>query len=228
LSEEVPDDVAFQEMMMAQEGAMLASQNKNTKEVSAIKGINTLDVYEREIIQILLLYGNHEVNFVDWVEDHDKKGKVVMVKEEYTNTVAHELYLQLQDDEIEFTNPLFLKIYKEISYQINQEEKLAVAVLTSHEDSEISREVTNILMDDERYTLSDWASKEIEVAQKTDVLQKLVQDAILNLRRVLIELKVKELMQEVADEEKRVEALQGVMDYTQLKSLLFDKLYRVL
>ncbi|MGY5355480.1 DNA primase [Wenyingzhuangia sp. IMCC45467] len=226
---DAPDDAAFHEMMMAQENKMAVSQGKNPKQAPlTVKGINTLELYEREIIQILLLYGNHEVNFIDWVEDHDKRGKVIMVKEEYTNTVAHELYLQLQDDEIEFTNPLFLKIYKEISYQINQEEKLAVERLTSHEDQEISTEVTNILMDDERYVLSDWASKEIEVAQKTDVLQKLVQDAILNLRRVLIELKVKELMQEVADEEKRVEAIQDVMNYTQLKTLLFEKLHRVL
>ncbi|ANW97382.1 DNA primase [Wenyingzhuangia fucanilytica] len=226
---DMPDDAAFNEMMMAQEGQKPTSSNKNISNQPATpKGINTLDLYEREIIQILLLYGNHEVNFIDWVEDHDKHGKVIMVKEEYTNTVAHELYLQLQDDEIEFTNPLFLRIYKEISYQINQEEKLAVERLTSHEDSEIASEVTNILMDDERYVLSDWASKEIEVAQKTDVLQKLVQDAILNLRRVLIELKVKELMQDVADEENRIEALQEVMNYTQLKALLFDKLHRVL
>ena len=230
LGNDMPDDAAFHEMMMAQEGEMTATQGGKTRSggIQVPKGINTLELYEREIIQILLLYGNHEVNFIDWVEDHDSRGKVIMVKEEYTNTVAHELYLQLQDDEIEFTKPLFQKIYKEISYQINQEEKLAVERLTSHEDQEIASEVTNILMDDERYVLSDWASKEIEVAQKTDVLQKLVQDAILNLRRVLIELKVKELMQEVADEEKRVEALQDVMNYTQLKTLLFDKLHRVL
>lgn len=224
-----PDDAAFQEMMMAQEGGGVITQDKTSTQSSLPnKGINSLELYEREIIQILLLYGNYEVDFVDWIEDHDKRGKVIMVKEEYTNTVGHELYLQLQDDEIEFTNPLFLKIYKEISYQINQEEKLVVERLTSHEDQEISSEVTNILMDDERYALSDWGSKEIEVAKKTDVLQKLVQDAILNLRRVLIELKVNELMQDVSVEEKRIEALQGVMDYTQLKTLLFDKLHRVL
>ncbi|NJB81453.1 DNA primase [Wenyingzhuangia aestuarii] len=226
---DVPDDAAFKEMMMAQEGGMSASKAKQAKQGGpALKKINTLDLYEREIIKILLLYGNHEVTFIDWVEDHDDRGKVIMVKEEFVNTVANELYLQLQDDEIEFSNPLFQKIYKELSHQINQEEKLVLDHLTSHQDQEIASEVTNILMDDEHYTLSDWESKEIEVTQKTDVLQKLVQDAILNLRRVLIELKVKELMQEVGVEEKRVEALQDVMNYTQLKTLLYEKLHRVL
>ncbi|NIJ44094.1 DNA primase [Wenyingzhuangia heitensis] len=226
---DMPDDAAFNEMMMAQEVGMNTSKGKTSGQKGTTpKTINTLDLYEREIIKILLLYGNHEVTFVDWVEDHDKRGKVIMVKEEYTNTVAHELYLQLQDDEIEFTNPLFQKIYKEITYQISEKEKLALERLTSHENQEIAQEVTNILMDDEHYILSDWESKEIEVTQKTDVLQKLVQDAILNLRRVLIELKVKELMQEVSVEEKRLEALQDVMSYTQLKTLLFEKLHRVL
>ncbi len=225
---DMPDDAAFAEMMAAQEAEMLASQGGQS--IAPLKNrveVNSLDLYEREIIQILLLYGNHEVNFVDWVEDHDKRGKVVMVKEEYTNTVAQELYLQLQDDEVEFTNPLFQKIYKEVIHQLNQDEKLALDWLTSHEDLALASEVTNILMDDEKHVLSDWESKEIEVTKKTDVLQKLVQDAILNLRRVLIEQKVKELMKEVADEEKRLEALQDVMNYTQLKALLFEKLHRV-
>lgn len=224
-----PDDAAFAEMMQSQGEAMGATGVRKGAIVGRVaKKVNMLDVYEREIIKILLLYGNHEVNFVDWVEDHDKNGKVVMVKEEFTNSVANELYLQLQDDEIEFTNPLFLKIYKEVSYQLNQDEKLTLDWLTSHEDIEVASEVTNILMDDERYMLSDWESKEIEVTKKTDVLQKLVQDAILNLRRVLIELKVKELMEDVAVEEKRMEAMQEVMSYTGLKTLLFEKLHRVL
>jgi len=225
---ETPNDVVFAEMMKSQTSGVSGSNTLSSPLLRTPSKINTLDIYEKEIIKILLLYGNHQVNFVDWVEDHDKKGKVVMVKEEYTNSVAHELYLQLQDDEIEFTNPLFKKIYKEVSHQLNQDEKLALDWLTSHEDVEMASEVTDILMDDERYILSDWESKEIEVTKKTDVLQKLVQDAILNLRRVLIELKVKELMQEVSEEEKRVEALQEVMSYTRLKTLLFEKLYRVL
>ncbi|MGY5352380.1 DNA primase [Wenyingzhuangia sp. IMCC45533] len=223
---DMPDDDAYNEMMLAQEG--ISQQVVTSPVVKSTNKINALDLYEREIVKILLLYGNHEVNFIDWVEEHDDKGKVVMVKEEYANTVAHELYLQLQDDEIEFSNPLFQKIFRELSHQLNQEEKLLLDRLTSHEDQEIASEVTSILMDDEHHVLSDWESKEIEVTKKTDVLQKLVQDAILNIRRVLIEQKVKELMTEVSIEEKRIEALQEVMSYTQLKALLFEKLHRVL
>ncbi|WP_010134359.1 DNA primase [Ochrovirga pacifica] len=224
--EDMPDEAAFQEMMLAQEAAMLGQQAP-VRQSDVVKSAGQLAFFEKEIIKILLLYGNYEVCFIDWVEEHDKNGKVIMVKEEYYNTVGNELFLQLQDDEIEFTHPLFQKIYKEISYQINQEEKLNVDFLTSHKDQEIAKEVTDILMDDERYVLSNWASKEIEVAKKTDALQKLVQDVILNLRRVLIDQKVKELTQQVAEEDKRMEALQDVMDYTHLKKLLYEKLYRV-
>ena len=49
-------------------------------------------------------------------------------------------------------------------------------------------------MDDEKYTLSDWERKEIYVKAKDKSLSKLVMDAILNLRRILIELKIKELL----------------------------------
>lgn len=225
--DDIPDD-AFYEMMMAQEQQQNAfSQNTASKPSTLKPQVNTLQVYEREIVKILLLYGNEVVNFVDWVQEHDEHGKVVMVKEEFTSTVSAELFLQLQADEIEFTHPLFQKIYNEISYQLNQDEKLGLDKLVSHADVEIANEVTSILMDDEKHVLSNWASKEVEVTSKEDVLQKLVTDAILNLRRELVSLKINELMHEVGEEEKRVEALQGVMDYTQLKKLLFEKLNRV-
>ena len=222
---QMPDEAAFLEMMAAQ-GQLSEHEIKQGSGVP-IQTFNTLDVYEKEIIKIILLYGNHQVRFVDWIEEHDDKGKVVLVKDVYENTVAQELYLQLQDDEIEFSNEMFRLIYKEITYQIDQEQKFILDYLTSHQNQQIAETVTNILMDDERYILSKWEAKEIEVTQKTEVLQKLVQDAVLNLRRVWIEQKVANLMSEVHLEEKRIATLQEVMNYTQLKTLLFDKLNRV-
>ncbi len=82
-------------------------------------------------------------------------------------------------------------------------------------------------MDDEKYVLSDWLRKEIYVKGKDKNLSKLVMDAILNLRRILIELKIKELIDEEQPIEERQSMLEMIVNYTSLKKLLFEKLNRV-
>ena len=62
---------------------------------------------EKEIIRILLLYGNEEVAFTQYVEVENENGRISLEAEEYSNQVSQELYVNLQDDEIEFTNTIF-------------------------------------------------------------------------------------------------------------------------
>ena len=190
--------------------------------------INPLELFEKQIIMILLIYGNQEVDFIDWLEEVDPTGKVVMVKDEYTSLVSQELYLQLQDDEIEFSHKVFKKIYSEIIDKLNREEKISIEQLTSNSDIEVSQAVTDILMDDEKHVLSDWEAQEINVTPKLEVLPKLVTDAILNMRRVLIERKIKDLIQEMSEGGGRDAILESVMNYTGLKKKLFEKLNRIL
>ena len=188
--------------------------------------VNSLLLLEKEIIRILLLYGNVEVGFINWVNGEDKYGRIVLEKEEYVNTVSNELYLNLQEDEIEFTNELFKEVYFEIIHQLNQDEKISIDKLIVSENPSISSVVTNILMDDEKYTLSDWQRKEIFVTEITKVLPKLVTDAMLNLRRVLIEKKISTIIKESQEKEETPD-LEEVTNYIELKKLLFEKLNRV-
>ena len=193
----------------------------------ALKKVDQLNRLERKLIEILLLHGNTEVHFTDFVEQQDEDGIIKIVKEEYQNTVSKEIYLHLQDDEIEFSNETFKKIYYEIIHQLNQDEGINVDTFVNNEDIEIGKAVTDILMDDEKYVLSDWLRKEIYVKGKDKNLSKLVMDAILNLRRILIELKIKELLDEQQPEEESQTMLEMVVNYTSLKKLLFEKLNRV-
>ena len=193
----------------------------------ALKTVDQLNRLERKLIEILLLHGNKEVDFTDFVEVEDDDGNRKIVKEDYQNTVSKEIYLHLQDDEIEFSNDTFKKIYYEIIHQLNQDEGINVDTFVNNEDLEIGKAVTDILMDDEKYVLSDWLRKEIYVKGKDKNLSKLVMDAILNLRRILIELKIKELLDEKAPDEDSQSMLEMVVNYTSLKKLLFEKLNRV-
>jgi len=210
------------------------SQQKEQKAFEVVKAkdvqveeIDSLFILEKEIIRILLLFGNKETDFVDYIEVEDEDGNVHLETEKYTNQVSKELYLNLQDDEIEFSNPVFQKIYYEMIHQMNQQEKIEMDAFVNHQDSEISSMVTSILMDDERYTLSDWERKNIFVTESEEVLPKLVTDAILNLRRVLIDLKIKNLIN--PDNAKQITSsdLEMVQNYTGLKKRLYTKLMRV-
>ncbi|WP_271406178.1 DNA primase [Tenacibaculum soleae] len=188
--------------------------------------IDQLNILEKEIIRILLLYGNEVVDFVNWVDGVDEKGRPVLEKEEYQNTVSNELYLNLQEDEIEFANEIFKLTYYQLVHQLNQDEKISIDQLIMHENQEISSLVTNILMDEEKYSLSDWERKEIFVTETIKILPKLVSDATLNLRRVLIEEKIKEMMHEVQTQNAVLD-LEEISNYTDLKKRLFEKLNRV-
>jgi len=194
--------------------------------------INQLEKYEREIIKVLLLYGNEKADFPNWVEVTDTVGRKKLTKEVYENIVAKEIYLNLQEDEIAFTNPTFQKIYNAIIQQFNQSEAIDVQHLSHHEESDVADISSDILMDDEKYRLSDWERKDIFVKSKIEHIPKLVNDVVLNLRRILIAQKINEIATVIKEEtyenlnDKKAQ-LEEVMNYTSLRKLLFDKLNRV-
>ncbi|MDG1528959.1 MAG: DNA primase [Polaribacter sp.] len=211
------------EYFMDQETAMTAVKGG----AISTQKVDQLNILEKEIIRILLLFGNEEVSFTNVIETEDEHGKVIEEIEEYISPVFKELYLNLQDDEVEFTNSIFQKVYYELINQISQNEKIDINSLTNHPNEEISNEVTSILMDEEKYTLSEWERKNIFVTETASILPKLVTDAILNLRRILIERKITEIMKESLKDNSIKVDLELISNYTGLKKRLFEKLNRV-
>jgi DNA primase len=101
-------------------------------------------------------------------------------------------------------------------------------MLVNHENYEVANLVTTILMDDERYVLSDWERKNIFTRSKKSDLSKMVLDAIYNIRRILIEQKINSLITDVGVEEERDKIMESIVDYNNLKSRLFERLNRVI
>ncbi|MBT4680065.1 MAG: DNA primase [Flavobacterium sp.] len=197
------------------------------KQTEQLKEVDSLFILEKEIIRILLLFGNQETDFVDFIEVEDEEGIMHLEKEKYTNQVSKELYLNLQDDEIEFSNEIFQSIYYEMIHQLNQEDKIEMEAFINHPNTNISSIVTSILMDDEKYTLSDWERKNIFVTESEEVLSKLVTDAILNLRRILIDKKIQQLINPKEGASVENTDLEMIQNYTELKKRLYSKLMRV-
>ncbi len=202
------------------------------KEAKQVEKIDRLLVLESSLIWVLLLYGNNEVDFVDYVTVIDDDGNKKIQKEDYVNVVSNEIYVNLQEDEIEFTNPIFLKIYYEIIHQLNQSQDINIESFINHIDIEISTTVTNILMDEEKEVLSDWERHNIFPKSKEKGLPKFVPDVIYNLRTLLIKQKIQLLTEKMnptnlEDNEEEIdkeEIKKTIMDYTQLKNLLAEKL----
>ena len=191
--------------------------------------IDELKKYEREIIKILLLYGNNEVEFENFIagEEVDDNEVTPLKKEYFKNVVSNEIYLNLQEDEVEFTDENFKQIYYEIIHQLNQSKSILVDAFINHSNTEIANLVTNILMDEEKHTLSDWKRKNIVIKSKEKDLAKMVLDAIYNLRRVLIEEKINSLISVNENIDEREHILETVVNYTNLKLRLFERLNRV-
>ena len=189
-----------------------------------------LQFLEREIIKLLLLHGNSKLNFIDWIDAHDERGNYKPQEVINQNTVFEEIYLQLQSDEIEFTHQLFRTIYLEIIQQFQQSEIINSDFLVNHAELEIAREVTNILMEDEKYIIGAWEKREITVKPKNDENEvvKSVTDCILNLRRNLVNQKITELKNQFSQntEGNNNESLDLIMKYKGLEMLLSDKLGR--
>ena len=205
------------------------------KEDKKVEKIDQLFQMEKKIIEILLLYGNEQVDFIDFTAEIDDDGKKRIVKTNYTNEVCKEIYMHLQEDEIEFTDPVFLKIYYEMIHLLNQDQGINADLFTNHEDQDIAATVTDILMDEERYVLSSWEKHDIFVKNKESYLPKLVMDVLYNLRRLLIAQKIHALKTNLqSSEEEDVtpqnnqDTLESIRDYTALKQLLFEKLNRVI
>jgi len=213
---EPPMDVLYPEMLQLQK-------------TPQFEKVNELQKYEREIIKILLLYGNYEVDFIDFVEEGEVDGRDfnALKKEHFQNLVSKEIYLNLQDDEVEFTDDTFKQIYYDVINQLNQNKNISVDLLVNHTNPKVSSLVTNILMDDEKHVLSNWERKDIAVKSKESDLSKMVLDAIYNLRRVLIEEKISSLISNVTKDNEREQILETVVNYTGLKQRLFERLNRV-
>jgi len=210
------------EYFLAQEQAQMGVVKGG---VVSLEKIDEISKFEKEIIKILLLHGNKEAEFIEEIESEDEEGKVLLTSRKYNNNVSAEIYVHLQDDEMEFTNIIFQEIYTEIIHQLNQSEKLEINALVNHQNKEIASTVSSILMDEdeEKYQLSDWEGQNIEV--KMALLSKQVNDVVFNLRRVLIGKKIEELIKEATGE--IAIDLETVKGYTSLRIRLFEKLNRV-
>ena len=200
------------------------------KHQQPIAKVDVQYVLERKIIEVLLLYGNETENFEDLVLKENDKGELVLEPVIHQVKVFEKIFLDLQDDEMQFTNEQFKSLYYTIIDRLNQDQDFELKIFVNSVDQDMANEITTILMEDERYALDDWKRMNIYPKEKMHTVAQLVSETILSLRCFLIDQKVKEFQQETLQNkiDSNRNILEEVKDYSGLKMLLSRKLNRVL
>ena len=184
---------------------------------------------ERKIIELLLLYGQQDQQFEDLVLKENQAGELVLEPEIVKAKVYEKVYLDLQEDEIELSNEAFRTIYHKLMEQLNSEKEFSVNTFLSGLDQELVGEVSSILMEEERYVLHNWQSKDIYPKGKETGVAQLVGETILTLRCNLIRGRIQKLQGGTQDPAgDHSEILEEIVNYLQLNKLLNAKLNRVI
>ena len=200
------------------------------KNKTPLKKVDIQFELEQRIIEVLLLYGNRTEDFEDLVLKENEEGELILEPIIHKAKVFEKIYLDLQEDEMEFSNDNFRELYYTIIDTLNQNPDTGLENFVNKVDPKITSEITNILMNDERYELHDWERKNIFPKAKNHSVAQLVNETILSLRCFLIDQKVSEFKQETIDNKNDTNKniLEEVKDYSKLKTLLSRKLDRVL
>ena len=184
---------------------------------------------EKQIISILLTYGNQELDFEELVSKTNKEGEVIEETQKISAKVYEKIFLDLQQDEIDLTHDTFKRIfYKLIEfYQIEQDD-LNLEKIMQTDDLIQNEIITDLIMKEEQHQLHDWGKRNVFVKVKGSEVVQLVSETILSMRRYLIEQKITELQLVTKEQEQNQETLKEIQMYQGLKNIISNKLHRVI
>jgi len=141
---------------------------------------------EKDIIRLLLNYGGKEV----FVDGEDEDGKPAQAP----TSVAELIISELENDAIEFENPVYKEIYKVFSER--KGEVIPSSFFTNHERKEISELSINLISSP--YSLSDnWEKHGIQVETEEHHLKKAVLGDVYALKAKKLEIMSKEIDEKI-------------------------------
>jgi DNA primase len=150
----------------------------------------SLSLEETTLIRLLIIYGTSPLNFE--YENEEGEEEVAAV------SAAEYILSELSEDAIEFTHPVYNKIYIEFVNYINEHETILDEThFVRHQDPEISQAVSEFLSD--KHLLSDWSKKEIFVPTETDKLKELVTESVIRLKSKQVKIKIAKMLKQMKD-----------------------------
>lgn len=202
------------------------------REETQLEKIDFLKVIEENILKILLNYGTKELTFEDYHFTLNEDGELERKSTKKDYKVYERIYLNLQDDEIEFSNEQFKVIYNYIISHFHSNESFDKEKFISEIPQELASEISDLYLSDDRYRLDNWESKNIfpKTKDQENVILQNVNETILNLRCYLIYRLVGDLMnqtKETNSETDNSEVLTDIVQYGELRKFLFSLLGNV-
>lgn len=228
LSQIVSKEIADAGKKIKEEQKANTMRPVGNEEMPQQEKVNIQDNLERRIIEILLLYGATEQDFEDVYIKYDEFGKEYEYTERKTYKVYERIYLNLQEDEIQFTNPVFKDLYKSIIDHYLAHQELNIETFLNALPPELQYVATDIFMQDEKYLLHEWEEKkQIPVKDKAMSVSAYANEHIIDLRWLLLGKLIQDLKMQVSPEADNMEILMAVNDYNTLVNYLSRKISRL-
>ena len=184
---------------------------------------------ERQIISILLTYGNQELNFEEPISITNEDGELIEETQKISAKVYEKIFLDLQQDEIELSHETFKKIfYKLIEFYQSYQGDLNLEKIMQTDDLIQNEIITDIVMKEEQHQLHNWEKRNVFVKVKGSEVVRLVSETILSMRRYLIDQKITELQKGTKDKQSNQDLLKEIQMYQSLKNIISNRLHRVI
>ena len=168
---------------------------------------DAIEHQERDIIRLLINFGNREINFE--VVDEEQNTQTV------TTTVAERIHFEISNDNLVFENKNYELIFAEVAQHLADEKVPDVNYFTQHHDPAIQQLAIDLVSN--KYELSQhWERHHINVQTEEMVLKQSVYSAIFSLKNTKIMKLIAENQQQLKDfKDSSEEAIQSLIEQQQ-------------
>jgi len=161
----------------------------------------TTDVQEKEIIRLLLLYGNRD--FMEIHPGEEEEAKILTVTEFFINEIIN--------DELEFDHPACRQIFEEIQHIQNNEQKIEEKYFINHQDQTISDMVADLLSPVPEIS-KIWSKHESYIETEEMKLKEVIPEILIAFKNKKIMITIKKIQEElkIAQEQQNVEEIENL------------------
>ena len=186
---------------------------KLEKVQEVLENINPLLVLEEKLVELMLKYGDYVL---------DRK---TPENETYQITVIEEIINHLDEDQCEIISPINQKIIEEIKLGIAQSELRSGNFFMTLMDENIVSKTADALVNP--YELSNWEKHNIYFSKEEELVDRIVKDVVIRYKREYIIKIINDLKYQISEENSE-ESYKKIINLTQLKNKIDEKLYRIL
>jgi len=152
--------------------------------------LNSLNNHEKEIIRLLMQYGDRKIRFENMMEDGS-------IQTMHVDTALF-IIKDLETDEITLQNGIYQKVINAVTAELDKGLYPDAGFYIHHNDPDISSLATDMLS--QKYELANWQKVKIKVKTEDDQLKIVITEAILSLKLRVLEIKFEETQKQIRNE----------------------------